>query len=87
MCIPINFSRKPGPFETYIIVPGNQYGRILRHSDASAQSPTSSKFESHTVQKLPRVKLNKQNSNRQLWTDNCYVNNSARNNYEQFLSK
>ncbi|XP_025419909.1 TRAF-type zinc finger domain-containing protein 1-like [Sipha flava] len=64
----------------------NQYDRTLMYPDAYAQSPASSTYESCTAPMLPRVKLNKQISNKQLWTDNCYVNSSARNNYEQFLS-
>lgn len=40
------------------------------------------------MQRLPRVKLHKLNSNIvDNRADNRFVNNPARNNYEQFLSK
>lgn len=75
-----------------LLASANVSGRslMLRNSDANAQLPTSSTYDPQEVQRLPRVKLlyNKQNQNRvAISTDNRFVNNSARNNYEQFLSK
>jgi len=67
--------------------PDNLSGRtlVLRNSDGNVQSPTSSVYEQQML--LPRVKLYKQNSSRvDIPTDNRFVNNSARKNYEQFLS-
>lgn len=75
-------------FNFVLIAPANLSGRtlILRNSDANAQLPPSSR--SQMVQMLPRVRLNKQNQNRVgVSTNNHFANNSARNNYEQFLSK
>ncbi|KAL4141606.1 hypothetical protein QTP88_004221 [Uroleucon formosanum] len=70
-------------------VPANLSGRtlILRNSEANAQSPASSTYDPQTIQILPRVKLNRQNPSRpNVPMDNRYVNNSARNNYVQFIS-
>jgi len=71
-----------------LIVPDNLSGRtlVLKNSEDNAQSPTCSIYEQQMV--LPRVKLYKQNPSRvDISTDNRFVNNSARKNYEQFLSK
>jgi len=73
-----------------ISAPANLSGRtlILRNSEANAQSPASSTYDLQTRQILPRVKLNRQNPSRpNIPMDNRYVNNSARNNYVQFISK
>jgi len=60
---------------------------MLRNSDANAQS-SSSTYDPQMRQILPRVKLNRQNPNRpNIPMDNRYMNNSARNNYVQFISK
>ncbi|XP_060878119.1 TRAF-type zinc finger domain-containing protein 1-like isoform X2 [Metopolophium dirhodum] len=69
--------------------PANLSGRTLtlRNSEANAQSPASSTYDAQTRQILPRVKLNRQNPSRpNIPMDNRYVNNSARNNYVQFIS-
>jgi len=68
-------------------VPNNLSGRalVLKNSDDNVQSPTSI-YKQQMV--LPRVKLCKQNSSRvDVSTNNHFGNNSARKNYEQFLSK
>lgn len=74
-------------FSTLLIAPANFSGStlVVRNTDTNAQYPTSSTYEPQMMQKLPRVKLNRQNPKRVLSTDNQYLNNSARNNYEQFL--
>ncbi|XP_027844073.1 TRAF-type zinc finger domain-containing protein 1-like isoform X2 [Aphis gossypii] len=60
---------------------------MLRNSDANAQSSASSTYDPQMRQILPRVKLNRQNPNRpNIPMDNRYMNNSARNNYVQFIS-
>lgn len=67
----------------------NRPGRtlVLRNSDANAQLPTSSTCEAQNNMMLPRVKLHNQNPKRVDILTNRLVNNPARNNYEQFLSK
>lgn len=76
-------------FSTLLIAPANVSGStlVLRNSDPNAQYPTSSTYDPQMMQKLPRVKLNRQNPKRVMSADNQYLNNSARNNYEQFLMK
>jgi len=60
----------------------------LRNCDANAQSSASSIYDPQMRQMLPRVKLNRQNPSRSnIPMDNRYANNSARNNYVQFISK
>ncbi|XP_050441473.1 TRAF-type zinc finger domain-containing protein 1-like isoform X2 [Adelges cooleyi] len=62
---------------------------VLRRPEMTNNShlPASSNFEHSVIPKLPRVKLQKMNSNTVGSSDNRLVNNSsARNNYEQFLS-
>ncbi|XP_060854124.1 TRAF-type zinc finger domain-containing protein 1-like isoform X2 [Rhopalosiphum padi] len=59
----------------------------LRNCDANAQSSASSIYDPQMRQMLPRVKLNRQNPSRSnIPMDNRYANNSARNNYVQFIS-
>ncbi|XP_026804117.1 TRAF-type zinc finger domain-containing protein 1-like isoform X2 [Rhopalosiphum maidis] len=59
----------------------------LRNSDANVQSLASSIYDPQMRQLLPRVKLNRQNPSRSnIPMDNRYANNSARNNYVQFIS-
>jgi len=73
-----------------ISAPANLSSRtlMLRNSDANAQSSASSTYDPQMRQMLPRVKLNIQNPNTpNIPMDNRYVNNSARNNYVQFISK
>lgn len=74
-----------------LIAPTNLPVRTLtlRKADINTQVPTSSTHDPLTTHLLPRAVLrNKQNSNRpNLLSDNRFMNNSARNNYEQFLSK
>jgi len=70
--------------------PDNSSNRtlILKNSDTNAQSSASSIYDPQMRQLLPRVKLNRQNPSRSnIPMDNRYVNNSARNNYVQFISK
>ncbi|XP_025195239.1 TRAF-type zinc finger domain-containing protein 1-like isoform X2 [Melanaphis sacchari] len=60
---------------------------MLRNSNANAQSSASSTYDSQMRQMLPRVKLNRQNPSRpNIPMDYRYGNNSARNNYVQFIS-